>query len=136
MRESNLQHPQSEEAGAGGAGPEPRTHSSGAGLPGHPGPEQRGAGGEFGSPCRGAAGRLAPLPGRREGKVVGSVQQPSGGSGDSGGGAGARVAGLWQAMVPPRHSAPLHRAHHLILPQCDPAGPEGAREGRQTGGAR
>ena len=49
---------------------------------------------------------------------------------------GARAAGLRQAMVPPRHSAPLHRAHHLILPQCDPAGPEGAREGRQTGGAR
>ena len=50
--------------------------------------------------------------------------------------AGAGALGLGQAMVPPCHSAPLHRAHHLILPQCDPAGPEGAREGRQTGGAR
>ena len=50
--------------------------------------------------------------------------------------AGARALGLRQAMVPPCHSAPLHRAHHLILPQRDTARPEGAREGRQNGGAR
>ena len=58
-----------------------------------------------------------------------------GGSCYSVGGAGAGAAGLRQAMVPAGHSAPLHRAHHLILPQRDTARPEGAREGCQTGGA-
>ena len=32
------------------------------------------------------------------------------------------------------HSAPLHRPHHLLLPERHLAGEEGAREGGEVGG--